>query len=68
MLTQVGAQVYKLHIYWKGVGVWQKTGTLAKFREKTGTSTLIQQNLACFTYIFVYFDIFTDILIKSYWA
>ena len=45
-----------------------KNGTLAKFGQKTGIFTHIQPNYACFTHMFMYFDIFTDILIKIYWA
>ena len=46
----------------KGGGwLWQKTGTVTKFGQKTGTFTHIQPNFACF-YIHIFADIFIEIM------
>ena len=49
-------------------GSQRKTGKSAEFGQKTHTFTHFNQVLLVITYIFVYFDIFSNILTKSYWA
>ena len=61
VVLEASPQVYILQIYWRG-GVWKKTGTLAKFGQKTGTFTHFGPIFACFLhtflYIFTYLQIF----------
>ena len=62
VVLEASPQVYILQIYWRGGVSEKKTGTLAKFGQKTGTFTHFGPIFACFLhtflYIFTYLQIF----------